>query len=112
MSRYSVVEGAAVTAEDIGEAILLDRLVYPEEYCVTLEQCLAWFRRNSRIYTMVRDGETGRIVGYVNVSPVTDEYYEKILGGEFIDACLPPEFRPVSRAARELYRVMKEAADK
>lgn len=91
MSKYSVIEGRAVTTENIDEARKLDMLVYKEEYYVSLRQCLEWNKKNSRIYTMIQDDDTGRIVAYVNVSPVTDEYYEKIRSGKFIDTYLPPE---------------------
>ena len=91
MSRFSVIEGRDVTPEDIGEARELDLTVYEAQYHVTTEQCLAWNRENGRIYTMVRDRETGRIVAYCNLSPVTDEYYERIAAGAFNDTELPPE---------------------
>ena len=91
MEQYTVIYGEQVTIDDIAEAIMLDKMVYDEEYHVTISQCLAWYNRNSQIYIMVKDNRTRKIVAYVNVSPVTDEYYEKIRSGEFIDSFLPPE---------------------
>ena len=91
MGKYSVIEGKAVTTENIDEARKLDTMVYDEEYFVTLRQCLEWNKKNNRIYTMIQDNESGRIVAYVNISPVTDEYYDKIKSGKFIDTYLPPE---------------------
>ncbi len=40
---------------------------------------------------MVRDTETDRIIAYVNISPVTVEYYTKISSGEFVDSLLPAD---------------------
>lgn len=91
MSRYSIIEGAAVTARDIEQARRLDQMVYDEEYHVPQRQCVAWNRRNNRIYTMVRDNRTDQIVAYINISPVTEEYYKKIASGSFLDTYLPPE---------------------
>ena len=91
MGKYSVIEGKAVTTENIDEARKLDMMVYDEEYFVTLRQCLEWNKKNNRIYTMIQDNDSGRIVAYVNISPVTDEYYDKIKSGKFIDTYLPPE---------------------
>jgi len=91
VGRYSIVEGPEVTPADINQAIKLDMLVYDDEYIVTLHQCLEWIKKNNRIYTMIRDDETDRIIAYVNISPVTVEFYTKIAGGNFIDAMLPAE---------------------
>lgn len=91
MSKFSVIEGSSVTAEDILQACMLDQMVYEEEYYVTLQQCLEWHKKNDRIYTMIRDNTTKDIIAYVNMSPVTKEYYDKIKSGQFIDTYLPPD---------------------
>lgn len=91
MQGFSVIEGTEVTIENIREAIELDKLVYDEEYYVTIAQCLGWRERNNRLYTMVKDDATGKIIAYANLSPVTEEYYERIKSGQFIDTLLPPE---------------------
>ena len=91
MCKYKVIEGPSVTKEDIIQALNLDKIVYPDEYIVSIEQCLAWNDMNNHIYTMIKDGSTNNIIAYVNISPVTEEYYEKIRSGEFIDTLLPAE---------------------
>ena len=45
MGKYSVIEGKAVTTENIDEARKLDMMVYDEEYYVTLRQCLEWNKK-------------------------------------------------------------------
>ncbi len=90
-SAFVVVEGKEITVQDIEEALLLDKMVYDEEYYVTLDRCLEWFKRNNEIYSMLKDKATGKIVAYINVSPVSDEYYELIKSGAFIDTYLPPQ---------------------
>lgn len=91
MNGYTIIEGKQVTADDIEQARQLDRLVYDEEYFVSLQQCLQWYGRNRQIYTMLRDNQSGNIIAYVNLSPVTAEYYEKIRSGNFVDTFLPAE---------------------
>ena len=91
MEKYIVVDGRNVTVDDIAEAVSLDKLVYDEEYYVTIRQCLDWYSKNDRIYTMIKESDTNRTIAYVNASPVTSEYYNKIRGGEFIDTYLPPD---------------------
>lgn len=91
MSRFSVVDGDNITVDDIAEGVALDRIVYDEEYYVTIKQCMEWYNRNSKIYTMLRDEESKQIIAYVNMSPLTEEYYQKIRSGKFIDTYLPAE---------------------
>ena len=91
MGKYSIVEGVNVVRQDIEDALELDKLVYEEDFYVSIEQCLSWYTRNNKIYTMIRDDETGKIIGYINASPVSGEYYERIRSGDFIDTYLPAE---------------------
>lgn len=89
MERLIVVESKQVSDSDIAQALELDRITYPGEYQLPLERCIAWNRRNDRIYTMLRDDATNRIIAYVNVCPITEEYYERIRSGTFYDTDLP-----------------------
>ena len=81
----SIITGRQVTREDIREAVLLDTLVYDDIYHVDTTQCEEWFAVNPDIYVMAKDNRTNRVIAYVNVSPVTDECYERIKNGDFID---------------------------
>jgi len=88
---FSVIDGSNVKMIDIEQALLLDKIVYEEEYYVTIERCMAWYNRNNQIYVMLKDTTINQIIAYVNVSPISDEYYERIKSGDFIDTSLPPE---------------------
>lgn len=81
----SIITGKQVTKEDIREAVLLDTLVYDDIYHVDTTQCEEWFEVNPDIYVMAKDNHTNKVVAYVNISPVTDECYERIKNGDFID---------------------------
>lgn len=83
--RISIITGKQVTIEDIKQAVYLDTLVYDDIYHVDTTQCEKWFDVNPDIYVMAKDTKTNRIIAYVNISPVTDECYERIKNGDFID---------------------------
>ena len=83
--RISIITGKQVTAEDIAKAAYLDRLVYDDIYLVTVEQCEEWIAVNPDIYVLAKDVNTDQYIAYANVMPVTDECYERMKNGDFID---------------------------
>ncbi len=83
--RTSVLTGKHVTIEDIAQAAYLDKLVYDDIYLVTVSQCEEWLAVNPDIYVLVKDIHTDRFIAYANLMPVTDECYERIKNGDFID---------------------------
>lgn len=89
VSPFVTVEGTAITAAMIEEAVELDALFYGEDYRGTMTTCAAWFARNPEIYVMLVYRRTGRVVGYINAMPLEDEYFGKIASGETIDMVLP-----------------------
>ena len=89
--RYEVLAGLEVKQHDIEEAVELDNLSYPECYRGNVVDCVKWAQANPDIYVMLRDKTTERIIAYINVMPVTEECYEMIRGGEFIDVSISPE---------------------
>lgn len=76
--NISIITGRQVTREDIREAVVLDTLVYDDIYHVDTAQCEERFDVNPDIYVMAKDNRTNKVIAYVNVSPVTDECYERI----------------------------------
>ena len=83
--RISIITGKQVSAKDIAQAAYLDRLVYDDIYLVTVEQCEEWIKVNPDIYVLAKDTQTDRFIAYANLTPVTDECYERIKKGDFID---------------------------
>ena len=83
--RFSIVTGKEVTIKDIEQAVGLDALTYDDIYHVDTALCEEWFKANPDIYIMAKDNSTGEVVAYVNISPVTDECYERLKNGDFID---------------------------
>lgn len=83
--NISIITGRQITRDDIRQAVELDLLVYDDVYHVDTTQCEEWFCVNPDIYVMAKDEANDKIIAYVNISPVTDECYEKIKNGDFID---------------------------
>lgn len=80
-----IITGRTVTIDDIREAVMLDALVYDDIYQVDTEQCEDWFNVNPDIYIMAKEIASDKVIAYVNISPVTDECYDRIKNGDFID---------------------------
>lgn len=83
--ELSIITGRQITPKDIQEAVELDLLVYDDVYHVDATQCEEWYHVNPDIYVMAKDNTTNKVIAYVNISPVTDECYERIKNGDFID---------------------------
>lgn len=83
--RFDIITGRQVTKEDIRQAVLLDTMVYDDIYRVDTALCEEWFSVNPDIYIMAKDTRKNRVIAYVNLSPVSDECYERIKKGDFID---------------------------
>lgn len=89
--RFQIVAGRDVTEKDIEEAVGLDAISYPECYRGETNTCVNWSRANPDIYVMLRDTQTQKIVAYINAMPVTEECYDMIRNGAFIDVDISPE---------------------
>ena len=90
-SRYELLRGADVTAEEIKDVVLLDDSNFEARYHSTPGQNYALFKTNRESGFVVRDRQTGRLVGYTMLLPVDDATYLKIRRGAFLDTELTPE---------------------
>lgn len=84
-SKIEIITGRQVSSEDIRQAVMLDELVYDDIYHVDSSLCEEWFDVNPDIYVMAKDKSTKKVIAYINISPVTEECYERIKQGDFID---------------------------
>ena len=75
-----IINNAGINSEHIRQALELDCSVYGAEYHLAYDRCVTYYRKNPYIYSMLLDG--GRVVGYLNFSPVTPKAYERLRGGE------------------------------
>jgi len=61
----------------------LERDYYDDAYITSAEQAYAWYERYPYTTTAVED--QGNIVGFLNLFPVVDTVFEKIMAGDFND---------------------------
>ena len=84
---YKYFFGKAVSNEDIKNALEIDYMCYDDLYHLDWESCIAYHRKNPYIYIMASD-DSGKIVGYVNFSPVTEAIYETMRSGKSVDTVI------------------------
>ena len=85
---YKVIQNEEVTDNDINQALALDKEIFdiPNSEQFNIDKCKRWNEKTGLyVYTMLKDPETDKVVGYINIVPVTDECYEKIKDGKDAD---------------------------
>ena len=90
-SRYEILRGADMTLAEIKDVVALDDRNFDACYHSTPEQNWALFKTNRESGFVVRDRETGMLVGYTMLLPVTSATYLRIRRGAFLDTELTPE---------------------
>ena len=90
-SRIKIISGKEVTNSDIEQAVKLDELIYDNVYQVDSTLCEEWVKVNPDIYVMAKDKATNKVIAYVNISPITDECYDRLKNGDFIDSKITPD---------------------
>lgn len=84
-SEIRIISGRQVTECDIKQALELDALVYDEIYHLDLSTCVEWAKVNPDIYVMAKDMILNKVIAYANISPISDDCYDRIRQGDFID---------------------------
>lgn len=85
--NFTCYSGKDVTLRMLWGAYRLDCQAYPNQFRGALA-CLSWRLKNPDIYSVVVDNATRRIVAYTAVLPITENAYEKLVSGNFIDVNL------------------------
>ena len=88
MKSFSILAGNKINREMISEAIQLDRLSYDDVYQLQVDTCFDYFEKNNDIYIMAVDNESGRVIGYINYSPIKEEVYSELSSGSVIDTVI------------------------
>ncbi len=89
--RYEIVRGADMTLEAMKDVVALDNQYYEDAcYHMTAEYNFALVQANEESCVAVRDRETGSVVGYAMLLPISTDTYDKIREGCFIDSNLDP----------------------
>lgn len=89
--RYEVLRGFDLSPDEIREIVDLEDRSFDARYHTTLEQECALFKSNRESGVVIRDRETGSMVAYMMILPVTEEVYGLIREGVLLDTSLDPE---------------------
>jgi hypothetical protein len=73
----------------IRQAVAIDTEVYKEDFRGIYETCVGWWKRNPDIYIMMTEEETGEVIGYINMMPVSSECYDRLRSGKSLDTEIP-----------------------
>ncbi len=77
--------------EDIVETYEIEKMVLPPNLIASPDTVLKWFSHNPLTIVGARDVSSGKIIGFFNTLPITDELYEAIKTGDFDDTTIQPE---------------------
>ena len=89
--KYEILRGVDMTLAEIKDVVALDDRNFDACYHSTPEQNWELFKTNRESGFVVRDRETGRLVAYTMLLPVTDSTYLRIRKGAFLDTELTPD---------------------
>lgn len=88
---FELLKGKQIQPEDIQQVLDLEAMVYKENERQSLSSCLKFFSINPEIYLFMKDKRTGKIIANIDISPITEECYEKLLSGHFSDKDITPD---------------------
>ena len=83
---FYLIKPEEITDDDIKEVLAMEAEIYKEDECQDFELCQKINRINPYTDLFFKDLRTGQIVGNIDVCPITDECYELMRSGEFMDS--------------------------
>ena len=78
MKDYTILN--KVDDNILKEMIALDNLVFKDKDIGNFDRCKEWLSANPDIYTVLLCN--GKVIGYINFMPITDECYERFRQGK------------------------------
>ena len=83
--RFEIVWPDELSYADFVTMYEIDQLVLREDLIAPPDITYAWYQYNNYTHIAIRSNETGKVVGYFTVLPVTDQLYSSIQSGYFKD---------------------------
>ncbi len=81
----SITLPGEMNREDFKETDEIDYLVLRDDLIASIETAIEWYEYNNYSYIAARDTKTGKIAGYMTFLPITEDTYNQILSGDFMD---------------------------
>lgn len=83
--HFEILYPGEMRHSDFLETDEIDYLVLREDLIASVETAIEWYDYNSYTYIAIRDCDTKKIVGYFTLLPITEDTYNMILSGDFMD---------------------------
>lgn len=83
--RFEIIYPGEMKHSDFRETDEIDYLVLREDLIASVETATEWYDYNNYTYIAIRDCATQKIVGYFTLLPITEDTYNLILSGDFMD---------------------------
>ena len=84
--NFYLIKPEEITDEDIQECLDMEAEIYKEDECQDFDLCQKIHQLNPYTDLFFKDLRTGKIVGNIDICPVTDECYELMRSGGFMDS--------------------------
>jgi hypothetical protein len=85
------IHGSAFSEQHVEEALAIDRLYYGQEDLASLGTCISWRKKNAEIYSGIVEKSSGRLLGDINIMPISDQTLSLLMTPAFHDVNLPVE---------------------
>lgn len=83
--NFEIIYPGEMKHSDFLETDEIDYLVLREDLIASVETAIEWYDYNNYTYIAIRDCDTRKIVGYFTLLPITEDTYNLILSGDFMD---------------------------
>lgn len=83
--NFYIIPPGEMDRDSFKETDDIDYLVLREDLIASIDTALEWYEYNNYTYIAIRDTSTNKIAGYFTLLPVTEDTYNKILSGDFMD---------------------------
>lgn len=89
--KFILITGKQITPKEIQEVLDIEDGIYSDNVQVTLDRCLTLHKINPNVYFMVKDVQTNKIIGCMDIEPIDDDFYERLKQGHIIDMDITPD---------------------
>lgn len=83
--KFEILYPGEMKHSDFYETDEIDYLVLREDLIASVETAIEWYNYNNYTYIAIKDKSTQKIVGYFTLLPITNDTYNLILSGDFMD---------------------------
>lgn len=82
---FEVLQPGEMKHSDFYETDEIDYLVLREDLIASVETAIEWYDYNYYTYLAIREKRSQRIAGYITLLPITEDTYNQIMSGDFMD---------------------------